>query len=403
MNGPLSGIRVLELTGFMQGPVACSMLGDLGADVIKIESRTGDPIRGITRWTGVPVTMPQGRNFFFEHHNRNKRSLTVDLKRPEGRDIVYRLVERSDVFVQAFRRRAARSLGMDYETLSRHNPRLIYASASASGPKGPDNEEAGFDYTALARSGMMTALGEPGMPPLAPLPGYADQMGATTLAYGILAALVARERLGIGQELDVSLLGSMVHLQRLMVSAAFMLGTEFPKHERARAYNPLWNHYRCRDDKWLAVAMAEPDKFWHGFCQALSMGHLERDAKYQYARRREENCAELIAILDGIFATRGRQEWLDILKGHGVIATPVNSFLDLVNDPQLTANDYVISYDHPVLGRVTTGGFPVQFGKTPASVRMAPPALGQHNEEVLLDVAGYSREEVAAFKEKKVI
>src|SRR5262245_64704512 len=223
MPMPLDGIRVIDWTIWQQGPVCSAMLGDLGADVIKIEERVGgDPGRGMAKLSGIDLS--DRPNFYFEANNRNKRGLTVNLKKPEGREIIYRLVEKADVFVQNFRKGVAGRLGLDYAALRRHNPKLIYATASGYGPEGPESGDPSFDYLGQARSGIMLAAGEPDMPPLAIAGGIADQMGAIMLAYGILAALHARERFGIAQEVDASHLGSMTWLQGLSVAARLMMG-----------------------------------------------------------------------------------------------------------------------------------------------------------------------------------
>src|SRR5216117_1497305 len=206
MPMPLAGIRVIDWTIWQQGPVASVMLGDLGAEVIKVEERVGgDPGRGVLRAQGLDLS--DRPNFYFEANNRNKRSLTIDLKKPEGVEIVRSLADGADVFVQNFRQGVAERLGLDAATLRTRNPRLVYASATGYGPEGPDSGAPSFDYLGLARSGLMLASGEPDDPPIYTSGGIADQMGATMLAFGVLAALLVRERTGRGQEVDASHLG----------------------------------------------------------------------------------------------------------------------------------------------------------------------------------------------------
>ncbi len=402
---PLEGVRVLDWTIWQQGPVATAMLGDLGAEVIKIEERErGDPGRGMKRVRGLSAEMAEGRNFYFETNNRNKKSMTLDVRKEGAREVVYRLVEKCDVFVQNFRQGVAAKWGLDYATLSRRNPRLIYATASGYGPLGPDSREPAMDYLGLARSGIMNAMGEPGMDPLGVVGGIADQMGAIVTAYGVLAAVVARERFGVGQEVDVSHLGSMTALQALNVAAVCLLGRELPRQERATAFNPLWNHYKCGDGRWLALAHLQPDRYWPDFCRALGIEELEHDPRFEDAQRREENAGVLVGILDEIFATRGCDEWLAHLKKAGdFIATRVNTVTDLVTDPQIIENEYIQDFDHPVLGKIKVVGLPVRLSKTPGAVRLAAPDFGQHTEEVLQEVAGYTWEEIEKLKQEEVI
>jgi crotonobetainyl-CoA:carnitine CoA-transferase CaiB-like acyl-CoA transferase len=261
-----------------------------------------------------------------------------------------------------------------------------------------------MDYLGLARSGIMNAMGEPGMDPLGVVGGLADQMGAIVTAYGVLAAVVARERYGVGQEVDVSHLGSMTALQALNVAAACLLGRELPRQERAMAFNPLWNHYQCGDKRWLALAHLQPDRYWPDFCRAMGVPELESDPRFEDAQCREENGGELVAILDKIFATRSCDDWLAHLKKTGdFICTRVNTVTDLVKDPQIIENEYIQDFDHPVLGKIKIVGLPVRLSKTPGSVRLAAPDFGQHTEEVLQEVAGYTWEEIEKLKQEGVI
>jgi crotonobetainyl-CoA:carnitine CoA-transferase CaiB-like acyl-CoA transferase len=404
MAMPLDGIRVIDWTIWQQGPICSSMLGDLGAEVIKLEERgTGDPGRYLARVGGADTSARP--NWYFEANNRNKRSLALDLKRPEACEIVHHLVGRSDVFVQNFRKGVAERLGLDYETLRRVNPRLVYASATGYGPEGPDSGEPSFDHLGLARSGIMLAAGEPDMPPLGIAGGIADQMGGVMLAYGVLAALLARERSGEGQAVDASHLGSMVWLQGLSVSCRLMAGFAFPRSFRARAFNPLWNHYRCADGKWLALAMLQSDRYWPDFARAIGRPELATDARFASAAARAQHAAEGVAILDEAFASRPRAEWLKLLRGDAgdFIFTQVNSVDDLPEDEQVRRNDYVVEFDHPAHGATNVVGLPVRLSATPGAVRAPAPELGQHTEEILLELPGFDWERIGRLRELGVI
>ncbi len=403
MSGPLKGIRIIDWTIWQQGPVATQMLADLGAEVIKIEERErGDPGRGLTKAAGS-ATVKGGLNFYFEANNKHKKSIAIDLKRPEGREIVHRLAARSDVFVQNFRKGVAGRLGLGYADLAALNPRIIYASASGYGPEGPDSGEPSFDYLGQARSGIMNAVGTGSTAPVYIQGGIADQMGAIMLAYGVLAALFVRERTGIGQEVDASHLGSMMALQGLNVVARTIMGAEFPRIPRANAFNPLWNHYRCADDKWIALAMLQPDRYWKDFCEVIGKPELIEDPRFA-ANTRGWNATALIAILDEVFAARPRDEWMRILKSRGdFIYTIVNSVSDLPDDPQVRANDYVVEYEHPALGNMTLLGMPVKLSKTPREPRGHAPEFGEHTELLMTEVLGYSWDDVARLREANVI
>lgn len=401
----LDGIRVLDWTVYQQGPVAAMLLGDMGADVIKIEQRLmGDPARGMMRVSGAMVGGKDVlRNPYFEAGNRNKRSLALDLGKPESREIMYRLVAKSDVFLHNFRMGVAERMGMDYETLAKYNPRLIYAHATGWGPKGPDRDDPSADYTGMARSGFMALAGEPGMDPVPLQGGIADQSGAVMTALGVLAALLVRERTGAGQKVDSSLLGAMTFLEghtMVFCTMANMCGIRIA---RRTAGNPLWNHYKCGDGRWIALSHLSPDKFWPDVCRAMGLEALEKDPRFDSMDNRTKNCQELIAILDKTFASKTRDEWVTVFRASGLIFAPINSILEVTQDPQVLANDYLTDFDHPVLGRVRTVGFPVTMSQTPFSIRREAPEFGQHTEEILMDVAGYTWDDIARFQDRQVI
>lgn len=403
MTMPLDGIRVIDWTIWQQGPVASAMLGDLGAEVIKIESRDGgDPGRGLMSMGGASVD--DRPNFYFEANNRNKQSLTLDLKKPEAVEIVLDLIGKSDVFVQNFRKGVADRLGLGYDAMRARNAKLIYANATGYGPEGPESGDPSFDQLGLARSGIMMAAGEPGMDPLPIAGGIADQMGAIMLAYGVMTALLARERHGMGQRVDASHLGSMSFLQGLSLSSKLMNGFAFPRMARRRAFNPLWNHYRCGDEQWLALGMLQSDRYWADFCRVIGRPELATDERFADMGARAGNAEAAVAALDEVFATRPRAEWLDLLrKGGDFIVTIVNSVDDLPDDPQVIANDYVVDFDHPTHGATRYVGVPVGFSETPGSVRAPAPELGQHTELILTDLLGYDWDRVAALRESGVI
>jgi crotonobetainyl-CoA:carnitine CoA-transferase CaiB-like acyl-CoA transferase len=404
MPMPLEGIRIIDWTIWQQGPVATAMLADFGAEVIKIEERVGgDPGRGVVKMSGVDLG--DRPNFYFEANNRNKKSLTLDLKRPEALEIVYGLVEKSDVFVQNFRKGVADRLGLGYAALRARNEKLIYASATGYGPKGPNSADPSFDQLGLARSGIMLAAGEPDMPPLAVAGGIADQMGAVMLAYGVMAALIARERFGVGQEVNASHLSSMMWLQGLSVSCRLMMGFPMFRQFRSQAGNPLWNHYRCQDDQWLCLGMLQADRYWADVCRVLGRPELADDERFLNMMARAGNAEACVAELDAVFATKPRDTWIEIFdRDDGdYILTIVNSVADLPDDPQVKANDYVIDFDHPNHGKTQVVGMPVALSETPGSVRTPAPEFGQHTEEVLLDVLGYDWEKVSKLREQEVI
>jgi crotonobetainyl-CoA:carnitine CoA-transferase CaiB-like acyl-CoA transferase len=404
MAGPLEGILVLDWTQFQLGTSATTMLADLGASVIHIEEPvSGDGGRGFIRRDTPPL--PQDRSAYFETNNRGKKSMTVDLSRKRGRELIHRLVKKADVFVHNFRQGVPEKLELDYETLRQHNPRLVYAAASGYGPSGAEAREPSFDYIGLARSGIMNQTGEPDMRPLPVYGGIGDQMGAIMTGYAVLAALLARERLGTGQKVDVSHLGSLMALQRLAIGMMLYHGEEvIVRANRKRERNPLWNVYQCSDGKWLVLGMLQPDRRWPIVCRALGIEHLEKDPRYEDAVKRAENCEELIAVMDGVFSTRSVSEWMRTLKEAGdIICCPVQTLSDLIDDPQVLANDYIVDADHEVFGPVKVPGIPIRFSETPGEIRCEAPELGQHTEEILIGIGGYGWEDIAQLREEGAI
>ena len=375
-KGPLDGIRVVEITLFQQGPVAGMRLGDLGAEVIKVESPAGDPGRGFMKVIGAMAGL-EGNNYYFEHGNRNKKSIVIDLKKPEGKELFLKLIDTADVFLNNMSIKAPEKMGIGPDVLLARNPRLIYAHASGWGRKGEGAEDFSFDYTGIARCGLMMAAGEPGDPPGQLLPGIGDEIGGLMCAWGVTAALFAREKTGKGQVVDTSLMSGLIGALAFVLAAPAIMGQEFPRQVRARAGNPLYNHYRCRDDRWLAIAHLDPDRYWPKICKALELEALQEDPRFCTIPARGKNAAELVALLDQRFASRDRAEWMEILKREGCIFTPVQTPLEVTRDPQAWANNYFIQVDHPEWGPLTMPGFPWDFSETPASWRLPGPGVGR--------------------------
>ncbi len=400
-QGPLSGIKVIEISTFQQGPVSGMRLGDLGADVIKIEPKEGDPARRHMRTIEAEFKV-KGDNYYFEHANRNKRGITLDMKKASGMEAFLRLIDSADVFLNNMSIGAPLRLGIGPDELLARNPRLIYAQASGWGRKGPAANSLSFDYTGIARSGLMMAAGEDKTPPCMMLPGLGDELGGLMSAWGVTLALFAREKTGKGQVVDTSLMGSVVAMLGHLISGTAMLKQEFPRFVRTNMGNAMYNHYCCKDGKWLAIAHLDPDRWWAKVCGALGLEKLINDPKYSTFAARSDNRKELVVLFDEAFASKTRDEWMKILDEHGCIFTPIQSIPEVVEDPQLLANNYVIDINHPTYGQTKTMGFPWDLSDTPASWRRRAPKLGEHTEEVLLEI-GYSQEELAKLREEGAI
>ena len=399
---PLEGIRVLEWGIFHAGPGGTAILGDLGAEVVKIEQRgKGDPIRHRSRFGRTSFNLPGGRNLFFEGSNRNKKSITIDLATEKGKEIVYRLIPQFDVFVTNLRQKTVEKMEMIYPILSRFNHRLVYASISAHGHKGPDKDIGGFDFQAQARSGIMFSMGEPEMPPLTLHFGLVDQATAIVVSQGILSALFMRERTGKGQEVKASILGTALNLVYFNFLNALWLHQDVPRHHRMDT-DPCRNYYLCQDGKWFAITL-QPGDDWLRFCHTINRPELEMDEKFDTPEKRSEGYSrDLISLLEETFLTKKRDEWLEIFKENDFIVSPVNRLTELENDPQIREN-YLDEFDHPALGRVKIPGFPIHFSNAQAGTRKAAPLLGEDTEEILKMFGGYSKQEIEQLKKEEII
>jgi len=395
--GALDGIRVLDMTVWQQGTSGSAMLADLGADVVKIEEPgAGDPGRGLLR-----VEQAGGLSGYFEALNRGKRSLAVDLKHPKGREILLRLARDADVFLTNFRPGVVERLGLGYRELSQANPRIIFARASGYGRNGPDAEQGCFDLLGQARGGLVAVTGDPDRPPKPVGAPIADQVGGILAAFGILAALLHRERTGEGQEVDVSLLGGAMALQSFNITQYMLSGTRIPRFPRG-GYTPFWNVYRGSDDRYFAIAMLM-NRGWPEICHAIGRPDLIDDERFAgYGRRVRDNAQELIPILDEAFAQRPAADWVRCLNEANVFATLVQDYEDVSRDPQALANDYIVDVPRPDGPPVRMVSTPVQLSKTPARIRGLAPELGQHTEEILLK-AGYTWDDIDALRSEGVV
>jgi crotonobetainyl-CoA:carnitine CoA-transferase CaiB-like acyl-CoA transferase len=261
-----------------------------------------------------------------------------------------------------------------------------------------------YEIAAQARSGMVHVCREPDGPPIIFPGGVGDITGAAFAAIGILSGLVARGHLNRGQKIDTSLLGSLLQVVALQIGSSGIAGEIYPQRSRSRMGNPLWNYYKCADGKWINFAMLQPDKYWHNFCYAVGIPELEKDPRFNNLTVRARNALELIDILDRIFITKTREEWLKQLDKSGVdlIYGPIQTIPEVLQDPQVLANEYVVDFEHPVFGPIKYVGVPHLFSETPANPRKAAPEFGQHTEEILIEL-GYTCEDIGRFKDKGVI
>ena len=350
--------------------------------------------------------MPDGRSALFEAVNRNKRSLALDLKSEQGRELFRRLIADTDVFIENYRPGTFEKLGLSTEALMEINPRLIHAATAGYGFKGDEAHLPALDAVGQARGGFMYSGGAPGDPPNWNTLGIADVMGATCLAYGVLAAIAGRElNGGKGQRVEVSHIMATMWLQFWGISVGMMHDLNlWPRFDRSTAANPLWNLYQCGDGQWLMLGILEAERDWASFCRAMGLDEVVEDERFTTLSAMGEHCEALIALIEERFATASRDEWEQrLLSEPNLIFTRVQQIGDLTSDPAVIANEYLVDHDHRVYGPTPTLTHPVNLLSQPATIRRDAPELGEHSGEVLSERLGLSEEELSELSAEGVI
>lgn len=395
----LNGLRVVDLTILLQGSLATMQLALLGAEVIKVEHpNSGDRARGSRAAHGVSLELPAGKTLMFEMANRDKKSMALNPGTQQGKEAIYRLIEISDIFVSNLRPGVLAKLGLDYECLSRLNPRLIYGLGSGFGPDGPDGDAPCMDLLGCARSGFLFNQAAAGDPPIYMVGGLLDQLSATMLAYGLVTAVLERQQTGVGQLVVSSQLNSMIWMQYLPVAAALNMGQELERFDFSDVNNPLFNMYQCADLRWIALGHVASSRAWGRFCDVMGLGELEHDARFSDDRKRADNRIELIAILRKAFAAKPSAEWREVLASNGMHFAIANRVSDLAQDPQVIANRYLLELDNGL--KVPSMPFRLD-GQTPTTA--SSPEFGQHTEEILLDLCHYSWHEIDSMRAEGAI
>ncbi|KAK1086056.1 hypothetical protein LTR48_003955 [Friedmanniomyces endolithicus] len=396
-SGPLKGIRVLDFGRILAGPFCSQILADYGADVIKVEQpHQGDETRSwhakgeASAWK--PGTGPI--SFYFASVNRNKRSLTLDLKKPEALDVVRNLVKNTDVVIENFVPGGADKLGVGYAALSKTNPRLIYASISGYGSSGPYAKRAGYDAIAAAEGGLMHITGHPDGGPVRPGLGMTDMSTGLYTHGAILAALYHREKTGRGQHISASLFETQISLLINIGANWLNMGVDGKRYGAAHPSIVPYNTWRCQDGVWLAVA-ANNDRQFRTLCRLIDRLDLPEDPRFTNNAQRVEHRPLMDDIFDSVFVSKSSEEWLKVMDGSGLAHGPVNSIQKAFEHPQAQARDMVqpVEWDAVASGEWKGIGPAVKFSETKATIRERPPRLGEHTESVLAE-AGYSDEDV---------
>ncbi len=403
--GIMDGIRVVEVASWTYVPVAGAVLAEWGADVIKIEHpESGDPQRGLAAMGLVP-TGPGGIAHMMELPNRGKRSVGIDMRTPEGRELLLKLCATADVFLTNFRPQARRKLGIDVEDVRAVNPKIIYVRGSGQGQRGPDAERGGYDgCTFWGRGGPADIISDPdvGYPIAQPGPAFGDVIGGLTIAGGISAALYHRERTGEPSIVDNSLLGTAMWATAASSMAAGLFGmTRMPARDRTETPNPIVGMYKTSDGRFLSLVMLESDRYWGDLVGLLGAPELEHDPRFIDAAARRENAAVCVGILDDLFAKKTFEEWKTILEAAKGVWAPVQNAAELLVDPQAIANGYVREVEAKSGTMFKMIASPIQFDETPPDLTRGPDH-GEHTDEVLGEL-GLDMDELLELKIKGAI
>jgi len=396
-RGPLSGLTVLDLTWVLSGPFASMVLSDLGADVIKVER---PPYGDVARTTGPYIG--DWSTYFFSI-NRGKTSICVDLKKPEGRDLFLRLVEKADVVMENYTPDTMDKLGVGYETLTAHNPRVIYAATSGFGQTGPDRDRPALDIIVQGMGGIMSITGEPGGPPVRPGISQGDITAGLYTAIGILAALHERERSGKGQMIDISMLDCQIAILENAFARYFATG-EVPKPIGTR--HPLATPFQAfpTKDGWIVVALSwGVENQWELFCATIGRPELIDDSRFDTPGLRTKHHGELEPLLNEALRQKTTAEWLRELDGIGLPCGPLNDIPRAAEHPQVKAREMLVDVEHPDGFSLRIADTPMKLGRTPGGIQGPAPALGEHTDDVLSRLLGLSTEEIASLRQAEIV
>lgn len=400
----LEGIKVIEVGGAFAMPLAGMLMGSWGAEVIHVEPPgRGDLQRHLLAAGMAGWARPHEVNYIWEHVDRNKKSLTINLKAPEGQEIIHRLAADADVFLNNLRPYEMEKFNLGYEKISSANPKIVYANLTGYGQRGPEKNTGGYDSVAFwARSGVMDLMHEPDGAPHISRPAYGDSITSQSLLAGVMAALFIRERTGEGQEVEVSLYNSAIFALGTDLSGCLISGEDSVRPTRKTMSNPIRNIYPTSDDRWIMLGMTTSQPYWPNFCQAIERTDLIDDPKFSTPEARAENSSELVDIIERIFRTKTYAQWKELLSLNKLIWAPLQTPLEVTQDEQAIANDYFCEWDHPEYGSIKLLNNPIKLSRTPAENICKAPDLGEHTDQILAEL-GFTPAKIEELRNSGII
>jgi crotonobetainyl-CoA:carnitine CoA-transferase CaiB-like acyl-CoA transferase len=403
MNQALEGIKVVEIGAAVAMPIAGMLMGSWGADVVHVEPPGGGDMQRYSSHRLGAWTQYSEINYLWEHVDRNKKSICVNLAAPEGQEIIHKFCAEADVFLNNLRPYEMQKFRLAYEDVSARNPKLIYANLTGYGLKGPERNSGGFDSVAFwARSGVMEMMHDFDSAPNVSRAAYGDSITSLSLLAGVMAALFTRERTGVGQQVEVSLYNTATWVLGFDITGCLVTGKDAPRPQRKSMANPLRNHYPTKDKRWIMLGMTNAQTYWPEFCRAVGRPELEHDPRFIDFDARQKHSEELVGIIEDIFMTQTYADWLAHLRKYKLVWSPVVTPLEVTRDEQAISNDFFIEQDLPKHGKIKVLNNPIKLSKTPAGIKSRAPELSEHTDELLAKL-GYLPEEVMRMKEAGIV
>ena len=399
MEKALEGIKVVEVGAAVAMPIAGMLMGSWGAEVIHVEPPGRGDMQRVMSHRLSAWTQYSEINYLWEHVDRNKKSICINLASPEGQAIIHKLCESADVFLNNLRPYEMDKFNLTYETLSEINPKLIYANLTGYGLQGPEKNTGGYDSVAFwARSGVMDLMHDLDTAPNISRSAYGDSITSLSLLAGVMSALFIRERTGVAQQIEVSLYNTATWVLGADITGCLITGEDAMRPQRKTMSNPIRNVYPTKDKRWIMLGMTNAQHYWPAFCQAINRQELENDPKFATFESREEHAEELVKIIEDIFHTRTYNEWVELLSKHKLVWSPVRTPLEVTQDEQAIENEFFTEWDHPDYGNIKVLNNPIKLSETPAGIKCKAPELGEHTDEILEEL-GYSTEDILKMKD----